>query len=151
MLDQALALSRHMYGCRVVQRALEFGSAGVRQQLLEIIKKNIDLLVLDQYGNYVVQHVVEHGPPADRELVLNQLGSKIVTLSSHKYASNVIERCFVKSNPHQRSAMVDTIVKSTKNGEPAVLAMMKDQYANYVIQRILGTPRMRTTSFIPRQ
>lgn len=141
LLEDPITFSTHMYGCRVVQRALEHSQMGIQRRLMATIGDYIDMLVLDQYGNYVVQHVVENGPPADREMVFNKLLSRVVKLSEHKYASNVVEKCFIKGTGPQRTQMVDTIVNTQVSGKPAVLGMMKDQYANYVIQRILGTAK----------
>ncbi|GMM50699.1 mRNA-binding protein [Starmerella bacillaris] len=132
-------LSTHMYGCRVVQRMLEHGNSEIRQTVIDTVQGNLEVLVLNQYGNYVVQHIVENGSFGERDFIITRLIPRTVSLSSHKYASNVMEKCFFKSTSDQRSQMVDVIVNYNRDDpEATVLLMMKDQYANYVIQQILA-------------
>lgn len=139
LMSRTLELARHTYGCRVVQRILEFGDQKTRDTLLEQLKAQIEQLVEDQYGNYVVQHIVDNGPRSDREWVLNQLMPRLVELSTHKYASNVIEKCFLRGTPRQRSDMVTAILEPDEQGLPAVVTMIRDQYANYVVQKMLDS------------
>ncbi|PRT53040.1 Pumilio 2 [Wickerhamiella sorbophila] len=137
LMNHTLELSRHTYGCRVVQRILEFGDAETRHKLVIELKALIDRLVEDQYGNYVVQHIVDHGPAEDRDWVLERLVPRLVVLSTHKYASNVIEKCFLRGTPRQRSAMITAILENDIYGVPSVVTMIRDQYANYVVQKML--------------
>lgn len=152
LMDHTLDLARHTYGCRVVQRILEFGDEKTKRELVTELKALIDRLVEDQYGNYVVQHIVDHGPAEDRDWVLDQLMSRLVTLSSHKYASNVVEKCFLRGTPRQRSAMITAILEIDSYGVPSVVTMIRDQYANYVVQKMLdnatGEDRRRLVAAI---
>ena len=63
----AVPLSRHPYGCRVVQRVLEHCDIeGVRADMMKKILSSAYSLAQDTYGNYVIQHILEHGSAADR-------------------------------------------------------------------------------------
>lgn len=137
IMERTLELSKHTYGCRVVQRILEHGDIDTRRALITQLSPHITTLVEDQYGNYVVQHIVNDGMDGDRAWVLQELLPRIVPLSCHKYASNVIERCFVNSTPAQRSAIISHILSQYDDGTPMIITMIKDQYANYVVQKIL--------------
>jgi len=57
-------------------------------------------------------------------------------MSMHKYASNVIEKCVVYGKKHQKDLIFDEICfdNDSKN---ILCNMMKDMYANYVIQKSL--------------
>jgi pumilio RNA-binding family len=58
--------------------------------------------------------------------------------STHKFASNVVEKCFLVSSPADRVILYEEVCNSsTPSGEPILMAMMKDQYANYVVQKML--------------
>ncbi len=107
-------------------------------------------LVQDQYGNYVIQHVLEHGRRKDKSTVLAKMKGQIVQLSQHKFASNVVEKCVEYGTPQERVIILEEILSGTTKGEyvvlgdvvadsfrPNLLIMMKDQFANYVIQKIL--------------
>ena len=58
---QVFDLSTHPYGCRVIQRILEFCIPEQTNLILEELHASTEQLLQDQYGNYVVQHVLERG------------------------------------------------------------------------------------------
>jgi len=130
-------LSTHPYGCRVIQRILEHctdAQSGTQQA--SILQELLDCavgLVQDQYGNYVIQHVLVNGHQKHKHIVLFKLKGQFLKLSQHKFASNVVEKCVQYASPEDRLMIVDELV-----AEPnALITMMKDQYANYVIQKVL--------------
>jgi pumilio RNA-binding family len=100
------ALSRHPFGCRVVQRILEnfmpFPSRDPNtgaatpgdsdgQWVLEEVMQSIEKLIEDQYGNYVVQHVLENGLLSHKTVVANVVRANLVRLCRHKFGSNIVE------------------------------------------------------------
>ncbi|KAF9584922.1 Chitin synthase, class 1 [Lunasporangiospora selenospora] len=163
---QVYALATHPYGCRVIQRMLEHCSA-TKSPLLEELDRCILKLVQDQYGNYVIQHILERGAAEEKSLVICKVMGHVLPLSKHKFASNVVEKCVAYGTVEERrlliqEVMTDTSVVSTllppagaasKNILPSGLAvsvtpvlsspalplvsMMKDQFANYVVQKML--------------
>lgn len=139
IISHGFEFAKHTYGCRVVQRILEYGDELSKELLLGQLRGHFADLVIDQYGNYVVQHVVENGSDVDRQRVLDAILPKVLPLSLHKYASNVVEKCFLRGDPQQRSEIVQEILTAPvqDTNTPAVVVMIRDQYANYVIQKIL--------------
>ncbi|KAM0043182.1 putative armadillo-like helical, nucleic acid binding NABP, pumilio domain-containing protein [Helianthus debilis subsp. tardiflorus] len=137
--DQVVTLSTHPYGCRVIQRVLEHCHDPKTQSLvMDEILKSINMLAQDQYGNYVVQHVLEHGKPHERKCIIDQLTGQIVQMSQQKFASNVVEKCLTFGTPEQRLTLVTEMLGTTDENEP-LQVMMKDQFANYVVQKVLET------------
>ncbi|XP_019433067.1 PREDICTED: pumilio homolog 1-like isoform X3 [Lupinus angustifolius] len=137
--DQVVTLSTHPYGCRVIQRVLEYCHDPKTQQIMmDQILQSVRMLAQDQYGNYVVQHVLEHGKPHERTAIINELTGQIVQMSQQKFASNVIEKCLSFGTPTERQALVDEMLASTDEKEP-LQVLMKDQFANYVVQKVLET------------
>ena len=90
---QGRKLSTHPYGCRVVQRLLEYCGGVQKEEILCEIAEAIDELICDQYGNYIVQHIMIHGREIDRETVLSRVEERLFLYASHKFASNVVEKC----------------------------------------------------------
>ncbi|XP_068646088.1 pumilio homolog 1-like [Aristolochia californica] len=136
---QVVALSSHPYGCRVIQRVLEHCNDPQTQSIMmEEILQSVCTLAQDQYGNYVVQHVLQHGQPHERSAIISKLAGQIVKMSQQKFASNVVEKCLTYGGPEERQLLVNEMLGTTDENEP-LQAMMKDQFANYVVQKVLET------------
>ncbi|CAA6662628.1 unnamed protein product [Spirodela intermedia] len=132
-------LSVHPYGCRVIQRVLEHCSDAKSQSLLmDEILQAVFSLAQDQYGNYVIQHVLQRGSRQERSAIIDRLAGQIEILSQQKFASNVVEKCLTFGTPEERRRMVNEMLGSTDENE-ALVAMMKDQFGNYVVQTALET------------
>ncbi|GMH12737.1 hypothetical protein Nepgr_014578 [Nepenthes gracilis] len=137
--DQVVTLSTHPYGCRVIQRVLEHcKDPRTQTKVMDEILDSVSMLAQDQYGNYVIQHVLEHGKPHERSTIIKELAGKIVLMSQQKFASNVVEKCLAFGGPDEREFMVKEMLGTTDENEP-LQAMMKDQFANYVVQKVLET------------
>ncbi|KAK9063407.1 hypothetical protein SSX86_017277 [Deinandra increscens subsp. villosa] len=137
--DQVVTLSTHPYGCRVIQRVLEHCHDPKTQSIvMDEILKSINMLAQDQYGNYVIQHVLEHGKPHERKCIIDELTGQIVKMSQQKFASNVVEKCLTFGTPEERQTLVTEMLGTTDENEP-LQVMMKDQFANYVVQKVLET------------
>lgn len=134
--SQVYNLATHPYGCRVIQRIFE-NCTNEHDSLLEELHHFTINLIQDQYGNYVIQHVLEHGKPEDKSLVISKVMGQILTLSKHKFASNVIEKCVTNGTKAERQKMIDEVIQVKPDGSSDLISMMKDQFANYVVQKML--------------
>ncbi|GKZ01175.1 hypothetical protein MPSEU_001068900 [Mayamaea pseudoterrestris] len=151
ILVNASSLSCHPYGCRVLQRILEHCDEGRKKLILDEVMKSHRKLLDDQYGNYVIQHVLQFGREVDRDSLLDIIiDSGLLGLSRQKFASNVVEKLLRYGNSRQRRAIVREMLKKgddpTVNshgsipgdqGTSVVLLMVRDAYANYVVQTTL--------------
>ncbi|KAL2928868.1 Pumilio-like protein 5 [Bienertia sinuspersici] len=134
---QVASLSMHPYGCRVIQRVLEHCTDELQSQfIVDEILESVCTLAQDQYGNYVTQHVLERGKPQERSQIIKNLCGQVIHMSQHKFASNVIEKCLEYGDPASRELLISEVVGQNE-GNDNLLVMMKDQYANYVVQKIL--------------
>ncbi|KAF4519151.1 hypothetical protein B566_EDAN008213 [Ephemera danica] len=139
---QVFALSTHPYGCRVIQRILEHCTQEQTQPILDELHSHTEQLIQDQYGNYVIQHVLEHGRPDDKSQIISSVRGKVLVLSQHKFASNVVEKCVTHASRPERSMLIDEVCTFGESGSgssssSALQTMMKDQYANYVVQKMI--------------
>jgi len=138
------SLSKHRYGCRVVQRAIEFC---VEHQKDAVLKKIVEChasLVDDQYGNYVIQQSLvcgreEHQREVIKTLIKND--GSFVRLSKHKYASNVVEGMLKNGTDQHRVLILEELLKpsiSNKNTGPCcAIELALDPIANYVVKSAL--------------
>lgn len=131
---QVSALSAHSYGCRVIQRLLEYGTAEDKAVIMRELHAASHLLITDQYGNYVAQHVIKSGKADDSSKIIELVISDFLTLSKHKYASNVVEQCIERGTPAQRTSILKQLTGG-KDGAQPLQILMKDQYGNYVIRK----------------
>nr|XP_033794660.1 pumilio homolog 2 isoform X5 [Geotrypetes seraphini] len=134
---QVFVLSTHPYGCRVIQRILEHCTAEQTLPILEELHQHTEQLVQDQYGNYVIQHVLEHGRPEDKSKIVTEIRGKVLSLSQHKFASNVVEKCASHASRAERALLIDEVCCQNDGPHSALYTMMKDQYANYVVQKMI--------------
>ncbi|XP_030054685.1 pumilio homolog 2 isoform X8 [Microcaecilia unicolor] len=134
---QVFVLSTHPYGCRVIQRILEHCTAEQTLPILDELHQHTEQLVQDQYGNYVIQHVLEHGRPEDKSKIVTEIRGKVLILSQHKFASNVVEKCVSHASRAERALLIDEVCCQNDGPHSALYTMMKDQYANYVVQKMI--------------
>eukprot|EP01060_Flectonema_neradi_P005944 TRINITY_DN13989_c1_g1_i1.p1 TRINITY_DN13989_c1_g1~~TRINITY_DN13989_c1_g1_i1.p1 ORF type:complete len:656 (+),score=158.14 TRINITY_DN13989_c1_g1_i1:141-2108(+) len=140
---QVRELATHPYGCRVIQKTLEYSKRNPNSPLaractpvLKEIVAHVKLLVMNQNGNYVVQHVMTNARSYNPEIVQNLQGI-FAQLSCHKFASNVAEKVYQFANEGIRRNIIALITKQGADGNMPLLTMMKDQFGNYVIQKML--------------
>ncbi|XP_043940629.1 pumilio homolog 1 isoform X5 [Protopterus annectens] len=134
---QVFTLSTHPYGCRVIQRILEHCLPEQTLPILEELHQHTEQLVQDQYGNYVIQHVLEHGRPEDKSKIVAEIRGNVLVLSQHKFASNVVEKCVTHASRTERAMLIDEVCTMNDGPHSALYTMMKDQYANYVVQKMI--------------
>ncbi|TWU77356.1 mRNA binding protein puf3 [Metarhizium rileyi] len=135
---QITGLASHTYGCRVIQRMLEHGTEGDMMEIMTELHASAQILITDQYGNYVAQHVIQNGKPEDRARMIDLVMAQLLTLSKHKFASNVVEKCIEHGTAEQRTSVREQLTTLGSDGTNPLQQMMRDQYGNYVIQKLLG-------------
>ena len=97
-------LSKHQYGCRVIQRLFKYCNNIQIKHMLNCLFVNINELIQDQYGNYVIQFILENQAINKQDLlpIFLSLKGNIYHYSFHKFASNVVERCITFGNEQQK-------------------------------------------------
>ncbi|KAI0190188.1 pumilio domain-containing protein [Xylaria flabelliformis] len=131
-------LATHQYACRIIQRILEYGTEDEKKILMADIHACAAKLMTDQYGNYVIQHIIDHGEPADRLVMIQHVIDRTLTLSRHKYASNVVEKCIERGTADQRRDIRSKLTTLNNDGTSPLQVMIRDQYGNYVVQKLLS-------------
>ena len=143
-------LAAHCYSCRVLQRIFEHCAESQARPLMLELQQHTQQLMQDQYGNYVIQWTLQRGAPADRDAVIESAKGQLLALSRHKFASNVVEEIFRRASPAQRHELIEEMLvvpdahmaptpANIVAPMPAAVLMMRDQFANYVLQRALET------------
>ncbi|XP_022765407.1 pumilio homolog 4-like isoform X2 [Durio zibethinus] len=129
---------RDQNGNHVIQKCIECVPQDRIQFIISAFYGQVAALSTHPYGCRVIQHVIEHGKPHERSAIISKLAGQIVKMSQQKFASNVVEKCLTFGGPEERQILVNEMLGSTDENEP-LQAMMKDQFGNYVVQKVLET------------
>jgi hypothetical protein len=143
LASTAVLISINTHGCRVMQRALEFGTPDQNYTLFKSIPafKLVDLCI-DVNGNHVMQKFVETLPQSalhDFVVIITDSSpddfggngfSTVARLSLHSYGCRVIQRLLVRCTEVDRSAILNFVITTF----PELVA---DQFGNYVAQHAL--------------
>jgi pumilio RNA-binding family len=63
--------------------------------------------------------------------------SQLLAFAQHKFASNVVEKCLQFGGKASRLAMMETLLAGEGGSGSTLMALIRDQYANYVIQKVI--------------
>ena len=127
-----IVVGTHRHGCCVLQRCIDHASGEQKAQLISQITKNAYELVQDPFGNYVLQYIVDLNDPEFTEPLCYAFGGNIPKLSKQKFSSNVIEKCLRGAQPHIATMMIEEMLNANE-----LEGMLRDSYANYVVQTAL--------------
>jgi len=131
-----IAVARHQYGCRVLERLIEHCTEGSLGALVERYVASVDELCRHQYGNFVIQHLLEHGSDELRLQINRQLLKNIEVLSTHRTASHVVQMALQHSPVHDQISLATGIFGT----ELTLLDMAASRYGSYVVQELLDLP-----------
>ena len=156
--DDVVPLLLHPHAYRLVLNVL--GDCDVRRsesvsRAIDTVSAQMDALAVDQHGNFMLQHMLDvGGMPLQRvhEFVVQRL----YELAQHKFGSHLVEKCFSVANAVRCAELVGELLepKSHVNNDAArrlapegvapdavtqsaLLALMMDPYANFVVQRAI--------------
>jgi hypothetical protein len=89
-VEATVQAARHRYGCRIVQRLLEFCGRSEAAKLADFILSDAAGLCTHPYGNYTMQHILTHGQEGHRHRLVRMLIEDVHTTASNFHASAVI-------------------------------------------------------------
>ncbi|KAJ7910989.1 armadillo-type protein [Mycena leptocephala] len=130
MAGHVLFLSCNLYGCRVVQQAIQSILPEQQDSFVRELEPHILRCVKDRNGNHVIRKVIEHVPP-ERLGFISTFTDHVLELAFHQFGYRVLQRCLQYLPDVQMQPRVDELLASD------LWRLMQDQYGNYVIQWIL--------------
>jgi len=147
--DSGDQISGHEYGCRVVQRCLEFCDHDRLDDLLRSVFNSIAKLAPDRHGNYVIQSVLSNAKREHVVRVINSVRENFVEFSKNKIASNVVEKALEAASSGKHA---DTLHQEYSNLYRAALGergatktpihdLMHDKFGNFAVQKLMKFSR----------
>ncbi|KAI9823340.1 MAG: hypothetical protein M1832_002564 [Thelocarpon impressellum] len=124
-----VVVGTHRHGCCVLQRCIDHASGVQKINLINQISVNAFPLVQDPFGNYVVQYILDLGEASYTEPLIRSFVGHVPALSKQKFSSNVIEKCLRTAEPSMKKLLIEEMLQSNE-----LERMLRDSYANYVIQ-----------------
>lgn len=130
--DVALTLCSDRFGCRVLQKVIQVFGDPQRKPVKSAVLQMMKEMTTSPFGNYVIQDLMEYGNPEDRNRVFAECMGNVLDMSRNKFASNIIEHVLKKGTVEEKVQVTREICEPDK-----LDIMMKDQFGNYVTQRMI--------------
>lgn len=93
----AINASRHKYGCRVVQRLIEYCPPHQTCGIVDALLQELTSVAGHPYGNYVIQKAVQHGLQVHQQFIVSAIKADIGSFATDPNLSAVlgaaIEHC----------------------------------------------------------
>jgi hypothetical protein len=124
---KALALSK--YGCRVIQKAINYAGTIEQSLLVNELKGYFDVLYKSPWGNHVVMKIIEVLPPATLGFLLVELAGKAIPIARHQYGCRVFERLIEHFPAEQIAGLIDELLVEA---EP----LCRHPFGNFVMQHL---------------
>jgi len=131
-----VAVARHAFGCRVLERLIEHGDETQMCGLIDVIVQRAEELARHQYGNFVVQHLLEHGSSRRRTLVLDRLLPSLPHLSMHRTATHVVQQALNTCSAQGQHTMAQALLQA--EGAHSLLQIAASRYGSYVVEEMFN-------------
>ena len=118
-----LQLALQMYGCRVIQKAVETLQSDFQVQLARELEGNVVKCIEDQNGNHVIQKCIECCTGDDIEFIIRDVTLQVFQLSAHPYGCRVIQRILENCKESQSRPILDILHNELEN-------LVQDQYGS---------------------
>lgn len=114
----AIRASQHKYGCRVVQRALEYCREDQTESLVNEILPNAMDLAQSPYGMHVIRNLLANGGKHRQRPLIDLIIDRCLELSYNTYGRAVLSQALAVADEDDMHALARLV------GEPDLLARM---------------------------
>jgi len=136
--ESLLALARHRFGCRILQRVMEQFSSEQAEPMIDKILTDIASLSRHQYGNFVVQHILQNGLPSQRHAIAVVVGEDIIRLSKHRIASHVVSSAMINCPTED----VERLTQLLLSDAGQLTEVSRRQYGSFVVREVKRATRL---------
>lgn len=124
ILDELMAgpltqMFRHKYGCRIVQRLVEYCHPDQVHDLAERVLSELPVLACHPFGTYVAQNLLQHGPEDARIRAGKAVMQSIRVLGSESHGCAVVSAAMTHSMDSERCALSSVLLR-----EPGLLVFL---------------------------
>eukprot|EP00425_Heterocapsa_triquetra_P002698 CAMPEP_0195056400 /NCGR_PEP_ID=MMETSP0448-20130528/4810_1 /TAXON_ID=66468 /ORGANISM="Heterocapsa triquestra, Strain CCMP 448" /LENGTH=356 /DNA_ID=CAMNT_0040086221 /DNA_START=59 /DNA_END=1132 /DNA_ORIENTATION=- len=132
--------ARHKYGCRIVQRLLEFCPPAQVKKLADGLLHDVVALSLHPYGNYVMQHLLAHGTAEQQRHLARLLAEHAAEVSGHACGCAVMGKAMELCG-HEDQAAIARVLLNSPGGLSSVMARTRlGHKASKLVLQVLEGP-----------
>ncbi|VDN11741.1 unnamed protein product, partial [Dibothriocephalus latus] len=132
------SLVRDQYGNYVVQHVLEHGSQEDKSRIINGLRGRVPVLSSHKFASNVMEKAIANATPTERVALINEVLQTPASPPQPHAASGTAVGAASASAPILIGGGGGSSTTNDDGSTPSVLVdMMKDQYANYVVQRML--------------
>ena len=143
IVENSSTLATHRHGCCILQKLLDGPDKNLKNDLIDNLVENCNLLIVDQFGNYVIQSILLLNNVKASGAIALKICNDLQYYSKHRYSSNVIEKCFDYCGKKEKNILVQKICS------PEIIAdLILDEHGNYVVQKALFYAEQKEKEFI---
>jgi len=104
--------AQHKFGCRIIQRLLEYCRADQVYELVGQLLSEALALTRSTYGVYVIKHLLEYACSEHQSYLVDLLVTHASEICSSNISCSVVEALLQNGNDEERAALVSAIIKS---------------------------------------
>jgi len=131
------AIAKHPYGCRVLERLMEFFPSEWLTVFITDLLDNIGDLSKHPYGNFVVQHLFEHGTAEQRKHIVRLLCSDLYALSLNQNACGVVDKALTYAAWEDQLELVERMLAH----RALLVTMASKRWGFSTAERLLSVAR----------
>jgi len=148
LFGNVMQLSLHSFGCRVVQKAIEYSinSPDVMAMLFREIQEchAISKCMYDPNGNHVIQKFIQSDPNGNIiNPILKACKGNVTSLAINKFGCRIVQKLLQHSTDEQKHILVKQIIERT-------IPLSYNAFGNYVIQFLLENDSKMQKEIIAR-
>jgi hypothetical protein len=131
--DRLIAVSRHKYGCRIVQRFVEHLPAERVHEIVELLLAGFMDISRNAYGIFVVQNLLQHASMENRARLLTMIEESVQELAANPHGCGVLGAALAQGDAVDRRRLAEMILDEREQ----ILSMVETRHGEAIISGLL--------------
>lgn len=140
--DRVPCIAQHKYGCRIIQRLLEYCRADQVDDLVQTLLGEALVLTRNSYGIYVIQHILEYACMEHQRYLVDLLIENVSDICSTNISCAVVDAVFNNGHDEDCVALAHATLK-----HEVIANMARSRHGHIAVKTILklieGRPEYR--------
>jgi hypothetical protein len=124
--------AQNKFGCRVLQRLMEYCTGRQLKPLVEILLSSAEDLCKHPFGSYVMQHVLEHAEEGQQQSLWNLLIEEASSLCKENFACLVLDKALTEGAAMDRLKLARACIS-----HGGLVSMARSRFGSQAVKTIL--------------